>query len=144
MIKSIIKEVCIIILLIIAIVLILGIVFYDYNPTNKKVPNEAEAYVLSEEMQEELNETIKATETQNIVKVYQVDKSDLTGYEKSKDYDKGKRNPFEKMPTEVDNTNSNNANSNSNNSGISNNNSNSSSNTNQENESQGSFLNTIK
>ena len=42
MMKSIIKEIFIIILLMIAIALILGILLYEYVPTNKKVPNKVD------------------------------------------------------------------------------------------------------
>ena len=34
-------------------------------------------------------------ETQNIVKTYYIDASDLKGYERTRVYDKGKPNPFE-------------------------------------------------
>ena len=42
--KSIIKEIFIILLLCIAIALIFGVVFYDYIPNNKVVPSTVEAY----------------------------------------------------------------------------------------------------
>ena len=48
MIKSIFKEICIMILLCIAIVLVLGVIFYDSIPTNKVVPNKLSAYTTPE------------------------------------------------------------------------------------------------
>lgn len=42
--KSIIKEIFIILLLCIAVCLIFGVIFYDYIPTNKVVPSTVEAY----------------------------------------------------------------------------------------------------
>ena len=60
-------KIFIIILLVVTIALILGIALYDYNPTPKKVPNKVEAYALSEDVQNELNETIKTQETQSII-----------------------------------------------------------------------------
>ena len=39
MVKSVFKEICIMLLLCIAIVLILGVIFYDSIPSNKAVPN---------------------------------------------------------------------------------------------------------
>ena len=72
MFKSIFKEIIIILLLIIAILLILGIILYDYNPITKKVPEKVAEYKLSEEMENELDETITAMETQNIFKTYEV------------------------------------------------------------------------
>ncbi len=97
MIKSIIKEILIIVLLIIATVILLGIVFYEYNPINKKVPSDVEAYVLPEKTAEELNETLEASQTQNIIKTYRIDAKDLKGFEKTNDYEKGKLNPFDKV-----------------------------------------------
>ena len=94
MFKSIFKEIIIILLLIIAILLILGIILYDYNPITKKVPEKVAEYKLSEEMENELDETITAMETQNIVKTYEVTSEDLRKYERTNDYDKGKVNPF--------------------------------------------------
>ena len=106
MIKSIIKEIFIIILLVIAIILTLGIVFYDYRPSNKKIPSKVAEYTLSEEMSEELNETLTAAETQNIVKTYRVDSTDLGRYEESDDYNKGKPNPFA-APSSTENSQNN-------------------------------------
>ena len=68
MIKSIIKEIFIIILLVIAIILTLGIVFYDYRPSNKKIPSKVAEYTLSEEMSEEKHVPI-VTKTQDGVEI---------------------------------------------------------------------------
>lgn len=130
MIKSIIKEMLIIILLIVMILLVLGILFYDYNPTTARIPTAVENYSLPIEMQDELNETIKTTETQNLVQTYSVDRYDLYDYEKSKDYEKGKPNPFAETATK-ENSTSNKNQTNTNNSSQSSNNS-------------GSFLNEVK
>lgn len=99
MVKSIIKEIMIILLLIAAILLVLSILFYEYRPSAKKIPAQVKAYVLPEEMQEELNVTVEGVATQNIIKTYKVDSSDLKKYEKTNDYDKGKVNPFEEIST---------------------------------------------
>ena len=95
MVKSIIKEIVIMLLLVIAILLVLAILFYNYRPSINKIPATVEAYVLPDEMQVELEETIQETTTQNIIKTYRVDSNDLKGYEKTNDYGKGKVNPFE-------------------------------------------------
>ena len=95
MVKSIIKEIVIMLLLVIAILLVLAILFYNYRPSIKKIPSTVEAYVLPDEMQVELEETIQETTTQNVIKTYRVDSNDLKGYEKTNDYGKGKVNPFE-------------------------------------------------
>ena len=57
MFKSIVKEVSIILLLCIAIILILAILFYDYIPSNKVVPNKI-AYNTPENVTEEIDENI--------------------------------------------------------------------------------------
>ena len=61
MLKSVIKEIFIILLLSIAILLILGILFYEYIPINKVVP-EKEAYTTPEEVKNEINEAITVSE----------------------------------------------------------------------------------
>lgn len=55
MIKTILKETIIILLICIAILLILGVVFYDYNPLNKILPNKV-AYSTPEEIKKEIQE----------------------------------------------------------------------------------------
>lgn len=140
MIKSIIKEISIILLLIIAIVLILGIMFYDYRPSTMKIPSSIGKYSLPEEMQAELNETIQESETQNIVKIYRVDSEDLEDYEDSGDYVQGKINPFSKIPSTTDKDDDNDSN-NQNNTSSENNSENTSQNGTG---TQGNFLNTVK
>ena len=54
MIKSVIKEIGIILLLFVVIVLITAFVFYDYNPINKTIPSKVDAYVLPEEVEQEI------------------------------------------------------------------------------------------
>ena len=92
MVKTIAKETGIVILLLIVVALVLGIIFYDYIPTNKTVPAKIEEYTLPQEVQTELDESM--SEEQNIVRTYYIDSSDLSIYEATNDYDKGKANPF--------------------------------------------------
>lgn len=105
MVKSVIKEIFIIILLILAILLVLGVMFYDYRPSTKTIPTAVAEYRLSADIQEELDETIKASEVQNIIKTYYIDASDLKVYQQSKAYEKGKPNPFEKVTSQSVDTN---------------------------------------
>lgn len=100
MFKKIIKEIAILILLIVAIGLVCVIFFYDYNPISATIPKQVEAYTLDAETEKELEETLTAQETQELVKTYIVDESDLSAYESSNDYDKGKPNPFSKYSTD--------------------------------------------
>lgn len=91
MIKSVIKEIFIILLLSIAILLILGILFYDYIPINKVIPQK-EAYTTPNEIKKELDEAI--TETEKVEVTYEVTDSDLNIYKQSGSYTEGKANPF--------------------------------------------------
>ena len=103
MIKSIIKEVFIMLLLCIAILLILGILFYDYIPTNKVIP-EKEAYSTPNNVKEEINEQI--TEIEKTVISYEITDSDLNIYKKSSDYKPGKPDPFSLVETTSGSSNS--------------------------------------
>lgn len=104
--KSIIKEIIIMLLLLLAIILVLAILFYDYIPTSKVIP-EIETYQTEESISKELQDDLQA-ETSQVVKTYEVDATDLQVYEQAKDYKKGKVNPFSSYNT---NTVANNANS---------------------------------
>lgn len=113
MLKTIAKEGGIVILLILAIMLILGIVFYDYIPKNKSIPIKTQAYEFPEDIKLELNGNVD--EAQNIVETYYIDETDLNAYESKKDYNKGKPNPFAASTTKTNTeSNSDNINSNSN------------------------------
>lgn len=112
MIKSIIKEAFIMLLLCIAILLILGILFYDYIPTNKVIP-EKEAYSTPNDVKEEINEQI--TEIEKTVISYEITDSDLNIYKKSSDYKPGKPDPFSLAETTSGSSNSENTTGNSNN-----------------------------
>lgn len=120
MIKTIIKESCIILLLCIAIVLVLGIVFYEYIPITKVIPTKV-SYTVPENIKNELVSENKAEEIVTQTTVYEITTSDLKEYENLGIYDKGKPNPFA-MPSQsntnntVDNsiTTSNNTSSNQN------------------------------
>ncbi len=91
MLKSVIKEIFIILLLSIAILLILGILFYEYIPINKVVP-EKEAYTTPDEVKNEIDEEI--SESQKIEVTYEVTDADLNVYEQTGSYSEGKANPF--------------------------------------------------
>lgn len=119
MLKNIFKEIIIILLLLVAIVLVLGVFLYDYIPTSKVVPT-IEAYQAPESIKNELEETIQENELQTIV-TYEIDQTDLTMYEKGKDYNKGKANPFDATTTAPTNTGSNNNSINNTNSNVTNN-----------------------
>ena len=102
MLKSVIKEIFIILLLSIAIVLILGILFYDYIPINKVIPDR-EAYTTPENVRNEIDETI--TEAEKVEVTYEVTDADLNIYKQTGTYTEGKANPFALESETVDNTN---------------------------------------
>lgn len=109
MFKTIVRETLIVILILIAIILVLGILFYDHIPTNKVVPVKIQSYELPEDIEEELKESV--SEEENIVTTLRVDNRDLDLYESNDNYDKGKANPFvdySKNTTDANNNSSNN------------------------------------
>lgn len=124
MIKTIIKETCIILLLCVAILLVLGIIFYEYIPISKVIPNKV-TYTIPEEVKNELQTTPVDTETATQTIIYEVDSGDLKKYEKSGVLDKGKSNPFATYGSNNNTTNDNTVgNGNTSNSGNGNNNQN--------------------
>lgn len=100
MFKSVIKEILIMLLLCVAIVLILGVIFYNYIPTNKAIPNKLAAYTTPENVKTEIEEEVEAAEKEEIT--YQIDGTDLKLYKATHVYTTGKTNPFS-ASTSVDN-----------------------------------------
>ena len=149
MIKSIIKEIFIMLLLILAVILVLGIYYYDERPSEKKIPTAVEEYSLPQEMQEELDETLEEQEVQSIIKTYSINADDLKHYERTNDYKKGKPNPFalyKTQSTESSNSSDGNISSGSDSSGNTSNSNSSETGNNEtpQNTSQGRFLNEVK
>lgn len=90
--KNIIKEIIIMLLLCLAIILILGVILYEYVPSNKILPEEV-SYVTPQNIKEELKNS-DSIEENKVILTYEIDESDLTNYQKIKDYKPGKVNPF--------------------------------------------------
>ena len=63
--KAIVKEIIIVLLLVLAILLVLGVFFYDYIPMNKVVPK-IEQYEPPKNVKEELEENIEEKEEMGI------------------------------------------------------------------------------
>ena len=98
MIKTIIKETIIVLVLCFVILLILGLMFYEYNPIGKVVPSTV-TYTTPNEIAGEIAVEDRINELAEIQnRVYTIDGSDLTKYQKSKNYDPSKENPFAKTP----------------------------------------------
>ena len=100
--KSVLKEIIIILLLCCAICLILGVVFYDYIPTNKVIPSTVEPYTTSNTIKEERNQEITEFQKQTIV--MEITDSDLKIHKQERSYDSGKINPFAKSSSGTTNT----------------------------------------
>jgi len=105
--KTIIKEIIIMLLLCLAIILVLGILLYDYVPMTKTIPNPV-SYTTPDNVKKELADAVGVDESQ-IIMTYEVDSTDLNNYKKTQDYKPGKANPFSSYETaentgEKDNT----------------------------------------
>ena len=100
--KSVLKEIIIILLLCCAICLILGVVFYDYIPTNKVIPSTVEPYTTSNTIKEEIIQEITEFQKQTIV--MEITDSDLKIHKQERSYDSGKINPFAKSSSGTTNT----------------------------------------
>ena len=136
-IRSIFKEICIMILLCVAIVLVLGVIFYDSLPQNKVVPNKLAAYNTEENVLEEINEEVTAMNKVEVT--YEIKGSDLTLYKQSHSYTPGKPDPFSaSVSTNTANPNGGSANNTSQNNNQSNANGNA---TNTDQNSTGTFFN---
>jgi len=97
--KNIVKEIIILLLISLAILLILGIILYDYMPNNKIIP-EVKEYQKSAEMKEALLNA-KAEEGTKVVLTYEITDSDLKMYARTNEYVAGKSNPFEEYKGET-------------------------------------------
>lgn len=90
--KKILKELIISLLLCLAIILLLGIVLYEYVPMTKTIPN-AVSYTTPENVKQELANAEDVDE-EEIIMTYEVDATDLNNYKQIQNYKPGKANPF--------------------------------------------------
>ncbi len=100
--KNAIKEICIMILLCIAIALVFGIAFYDYIPISKVIPNKVE-YAVPEEVKTELDSQTEVEEVKTKPITYYVSASDLKDYERATTYQPGNPNPFQPYDISTEN-----------------------------------------
>lgn len=103
MIKTIFKETCIMLLLCVAIALILGVIFYDYIPANKAIPNKLAAYTTPDNVQTEIEENIIMDEEKENI-TYTITGADLNLYKQTHSYVTGKPDPFSASVTMENNT----------------------------------------
>ncbi len=90
--KNLIKELIIVLLLIFAIILLLGILLYEYVPMTKTIPN-AVSYSTPEDVKEEL-QSAEGVNEEEIIMTYKIDSNDLNNYKRVQNYRPGKANPF--------------------------------------------------
>lgn len=100
--KNILKEVIIILLLTLAIILILGVLLYEYVPVNKIIPEKI-SYTTPENIKTELQTDTNVDDTQVVI-TYQIDSTDLSNYKKIQEYVPGRKNPFESLNKKEENT----------------------------------------
>ena len=103
--KNVIKEIIILLLLCLAIILLLGILLYEYAPMSKTVPNPV-SYTTPEDVQQELASSSDVDNSQ-VIMTYEVDSTDLNNFERINDYQPGKANPFSSYETSGGNTTTN-------------------------------------
>ena len=87
-----IKDLFISLLITISIILVISVIFYDKISVSRVIP-EAEEYMLTDEMLTDLNQSYTENVTE-IITNYSIDAADLKQYEKTKENNKGKKNPF--------------------------------------------------
>ena len=95
--KKLIKEIIISLLLCLAIILLLGILLYDYVPVTKTIPNPV-SYKTPDNVKQELAETTTIDE-EKVIMTYEVDATDLNNYKTIQNYKPGKANPFSSYET---------------------------------------------
>ena len=97
MVKSMIKEIIIMLLLCLAILLLLGILLYEYVPMTKTIPNPV-SYTTPNNIKQELADSDNLDESE-IIMTYEVDATDLNNYSTIQNYKPGKANPFSPYET---------------------------------------------
>ena len=109
--KKVIKEIIIVLLLCLAIILVLGVLLYEYVPSNKMIPDKV-SYTTPQAVQEELSKS-EDVEDDQIILTYSVDSTDLDNYERIHTYVPGKPNPFSSYDTATNSSENTEQNSNS-------------------------------
>lgn len=100
--KNVIKEIIIILLLCLAIILILGVLLYEYVPSNKVLPEQV-SYVTPQNIKEEL-QNVDGVDEEKVIMTYELDQADLNNYQRINDYKPGKTNPFSSYETQTQST----------------------------------------
>ena len=118
--RSIVKEIFIGALLLMVIMFTLGIVLYEYIPTNQAIPEPVQ-YSADSSVTQTLQEIAVSAETdgmsdselgetQSLLKSYSIGASDLKNYASKKSYESGKVDPFAEYVDPSNTTNTTDAN----------------------------------
>lgn len=102
--KTALKEILIICLLCIVIILVLGVLFYDYMPNKINLPAQI-SYKPDKKIEGQIEEIESSTNNASIIKSYRMDQSDIDMYESQNIYVKGKSDPFSEYKEETPDTN---------------------------------------
>ena len=95
--KNVLREIIILLLLTLAIILLLGVLLYEYVPMNKVIP-ETVTYTATDETRKAIEEQ-SAQDDGTVVLSYEVTSTDLKNYKKVNDYKAGRKNPFSSVNT---------------------------------------------
>lgn len=111
--KNIIKEIIMVLLLALAIILVLGVLLYEYVPANKIIPEKV-SYTTPEEVKTELETNVDEKDDELYVD-YHIDSTQIKNYQKIQEYVPGRKNPFGSLETEETSTTTNDGNQNNSN-----------------------------
>ena len=103
--KNIIKEIIMILLLTLAIILVLGVLLYEYVPANKIIPEKV-SYTTPEEVKTEL-ETVVNEDEEELYVDYHIDSTQIKNYQKIQEYVPGRKNPFVSLESQETSTTTN-------------------------------------
>lgn len=103
--KNIIKEIIMILLLALAIILVLGVLLYEYVPANKIIPKKI-SYTTPEEVKTELETDVNENDEELYVD-YHIDSTQIRNYQKIQEYVPGRKNPFGTLESEETSTTTN-------------------------------------
>ena len=102
--KTIVKEIFILALVLVAIGLVLSIILYNYSPSKKALPNKV-AYTTPENVSQEISSMSDAEATTPVTITYELDETNIKNSQKSGVYNSGRPNPFGDVDKPEENTN---------------------------------------
>lgn len=95
--KGVLRQVLITLLVLIALILVLAIIFYQFLPTNKIVPIKVTEYKTPESVSQEINDNTSEQEFSSVNELLEITDSDLSKYKSTKSYNPGKSDPFSEV-----------------------------------------------